>query len=375
MGRIPNAKYEGFRLTYGGADHLALHAHSKSGAVFAVGNVVGVGKESDILAVAPPSTHNSRGEERRGEKRGKRGSGGGEGTQRGLGDGSGNGSGDREEKDVQYALKIHRLGRISFRRIKEKRDYLGKRHSSSSWLHLSRLAALKEYTFMTALYEHGFPVPKPIAHDRHTIVMELIEGFPLRQVAEVPDPQGLYGELMEMVLRLARYGLIHGDFNEFNVLVREDAVDSGEEGGLEREVEKLALDEGKGNRSTIKLTPILIDFPQMVSMNHPDAKSYFERDVACIKRYFSRRFGFTSDEPGPFYEDALETVGRGGAKMLDIEASASGFSKKMAKELEAYLKETGGDSEPGGEAAEGGNELEDDDEGELDSELDEELEQ
>lgn len=40
------------------------------------------------------------------------------------------------------ALKLHRLGRTSFRAVKSKRDYLGKR-SSFSWLYLSRLAALK----------------------------------------------------------------------------------------------------------------------------------------------------------------------------------------------------------------------------------------
>jgi len=41
-----------------------------------------------------------------------------------------------------FALKLHRLGRTSFRAVKSKRDYLGKR-SSFSWLYLSRLAALK----------------------------------------------------------------------------------------------------------------------------------------------------------------------------------------------------------------------------------------
>jgi RIO kinase 2 len=40
------------------------------------------------------------------------------------------------------ALKLHRLGRTSFRAVKAKRDYLGSR-SSFSWLYLSRLAALK----------------------------------------------------------------------------------------------------------------------------------------------------------------------------------------------------------------------------------------
>lgn len=40
-----------------------------------------------------------------------------------------------------------RLGRISFRAIKEKRDYLGKR-KSGSWMFMSRLAAQKEFAFM-----------------------------------------------------------------------------------------------------------------------------------------------------------------------------------------------------------------------------------
>lgn len=42
------------------------------------------------------------------------------------------------------ALKLHRLGRTSFRAVKNKRDYLRNSSSASfSWLYLSRLAALK----------------------------------------------------------------------------------------------------------------------------------------------------------------------------------------------------------------------------------------
>lgn len=39
------------------------------------------------------------------------------------------------------------LGRVSFRAIKEKRDYMGKR-KSASWMYMSRLAAQKEWAFM-----------------------------------------------------------------------------------------------------------------------------------------------------------------------------------------------------------------------------------
>ena len=40
-----------------------------------------------------------------------------------------------------------RLGRISFRTVKQNRDYLRGR-KSASWMYLSRLAAEKEFQFM-----------------------------------------------------------------------------------------------------------------------------------------------------------------------------------------------------------------------------------
>lgn len=46
-----------------------------------------------------------------------------------------------------FMFKYIRLGRVSFRAIKAKRDYLQKR-KSASWIYMSRLAAMKEYAFM-----------------------------------------------------------------------------------------------------------------------------------------------------------------------------------------------------------------------------------
>ena len=50
-----------------------------------------------------------------------------------------------EDNDTHFHPS--RLGRISFRAIKDKRDYLGKR-KSASWMYMSRLAAQKEWAFM-----------------------------------------------------------------------------------------------------------------------------------------------------------------------------------------------------------------------------------
>jgi RIO kinase 2 len=202
-------------------------------------------------------------------------------------------------------------------------------------MYMSRLAALKEYAFMKALYEHDFPVPMPLAQSRHTLVMSLIDAFPLRQISKVPDPPSLYADLISLILRLTKYGLIHGDFNEFNILIIENRA----EPKAERQ------DADPESATDITLTPILIDFPQMVSIDHPDAEMYFNRDVSCIKRFFERRFQFTSSEPGPFLSDARKQIGKDGKRRLDVEVEASGFSRKMAKELEAYMKEVGVDGD------------------------------
>ncbi len=234
---------------------------------------------------------------------------------------------------TQFILKIHRLGRISFRSIKNNRDYL-KHRSSASWMYMSRLSALKEFAFMRVLRENGFRVPEPVAQSRHTVVMELIDAFPLRQIQEVPNPAGLYAELIDIVLRLASFGLIHGDFNEFNVLIREDEIPAVETSGDP----KTGIPNSKPG---ITLTPVIIDFPQMVSIDHANAEMYFDRDINCVKRFFERRFNFVSDEPGPFFADAKKLAGGPESKRLDIEVEASGFSKKMAKELEKYMQEVG----------------------------------
>lgn len=277
IARVKEAKYDGYRLTYGGLDYLALHTHSARKDIYSVGTRIGVGKESDIMIVA-------------------------------------------DNQGTQKVLKIHRLGRISFRTVKSNRDYL-KNRASGSWMYLSRLAAMKEFAFMKALLAEGFPVPEPIAQSRHTILMALIDAFPLRQISAVPDPAKLYGELISLILRLAKHGLIHGDFNEFNILIKEIKVttESGEE--------------------ALTLEPVIIDFPQMVSMEHQNAEMYFDRDVECIKRFFSRRFHFTSTEPGPFFKDAKRAMKKAGLTRLDATVEASGFTKKMVKDLEAAIRE------------------------------------
>uniref|UniRef100_A0A914LWI7 Serine/threonine-protein kinase RIO2 n=1 Tax=Meloidogyne incognita TaxID=6306 RepID=A0A914LWI7_MELIC len=245
-------RYDGFRLTTLGYDFLALRALRAREVVGSIGNQIGVGKEADVYVGANPLLED-------------------------------------------LVLKFHRLGRTSFRKLKEKRDYHRKRHFCS-WLYLSRLAAFKEFAFLKALYSHNFPVPKPIDISRHTVVMELIVGPTLSNVAQVDDPALLFEKLMNLIERLASYGLIHCDFNEFNIMLREDG------------------------------SPVLIDFPQMVSVYHPNAEFYFNRDVNCVRTFFARKFHFDAKE-WPEFKDVEKCYD------LDVELEASGFTKQMRLDL------------------------------------------
>ncbi|KAJ6420370.1 hypothetical protein OIU84_027837 [Salix udensis] len=217
-----SSKYDGFRLTYLGYDFLAIKTLVNRGVISSVGRKLGTGKESDIYEVA-------------------------------------------SEDGTVLAMKLHRLGRVSFRAVKTKRDYL--RHRSSyNWLYLSRLAALKEFAFMKALEEHEFPVPKAVDCNRHCVIMSLVQGYPLVQVKELQNPETIFETVLGVIVRMAEHGLIHCDFNEFNIMIDDD--------------EKVTV----------------IDFPQMVSVSHRNAQMYFDRDVECIFKFFQKRFNLSFQE-------------------------------------------------------------------------------
>lgn len=258
--RRKSANNEGYRLTNLGYDYLALKALSARDIIHSVGNQIGVGKESDVYIVA-------------------------------------------NENDEQMILKLHRLGRTCFRQLKNKRDYL-KHRQGFSWLYLARLAAMKEFAFMKTLFDHGFPVPKPVDFNRHCVVMELVNGYPLCSVKNIVNVGKAYDDLMSIIVRLASYGLIHCDFNEFNLMIS---------------------DEG---------TITMIDFPQMVSISHLNAQFYFDRDVQCIRDFFKRRFDFDSDV-FPQFSDIKRL------HSLDNDVRASGFSKELENEFEQISEKIG----------------------------------
>ncbi|EDS29626.1 serine/threonine-protein kinase rio2 [Culex quinquefasciatus] len=230
-----------------GYDYLALKSLTLRGSVAGFGNQIGVGKESNIYTVG-------------------------------------------DEEGNPLCLKLHRLGRVCFRNVKEKRDYHGKRHKMS-WLYLSRISATREY---------GDAVPRPVDFNRHCVIMELVDGYPLTNVAEVGNVEQLYDDLINLIVRLGNCGVIHEDFNEFNVMITEEDQ-----------------------------RPILIDFPQMVSTPHPNAEMYFDRDVQGVRDLFRKKFGYESEEHPKFSnlerEDELDR---------EVLCSGYGFTQEMEEDLQ-----------------------------------------
>lgn len=312
--------YDGYRLTTSGFDILALWHLKQRGIIAALGDQIGVGKESDVYIAASP-------------------------------------------EGKQLVLKFHRLGRTSFRDVKKKRDYFqinsvksgktGKygtvyshKDQPNSWLFLSRISALKEYTFMKALYDVGYPTPRPIAHSRHVCAMGLIRGSPLYQIhrnrVTADQAESIFAQAMDICKQLARNGLVHCDLNEFNLIVdlsggaqsAADADGEGEDAGDfyvrhsgsnatvatytkgqltvpygERRNGKLV--DGTGEVVTeappepreylengVDAKPIvtLIDFPQMVSVRHPNAEELWRRDIECLKRFFTMKLRINFNE-------------------------------------------------------------------------------
>ena len=53
---------------------------------------------------------------------------------------------------------------------------------------------------MQALHDKDFPVPEPIDHNRHAIVMSRVQGYPMTSVNEMAHPKTVYTDLVTLVI-------------------------------------------------------------------------------------------------------------------------------------------------------------------------------
>ena len=379
--------YDGYRLTNSGYDVLALHDLKCRGIIGGIGDRIGTGKESDVyLAVTPRNTQVVLKFHRLGRT---------------------------SFRDVKKKRDYFMVNALS----KNKRGGATYRTLPNSWLFLSRTSALKEHAFMRALHDAGYPTPRPVGHSRHVVAMGLVRGVPLYQLhtnrVSAEQARSVCEQSAALAGRLARHGLVHCDLNEFNLMVdlsgvqariasgvggggddgttldgtaagggqeddatehyvRHSGLPSRHRGALSSHgpLQKHTVIDGTGEVVTEeppepeelldngepKPIVTLIDFPQMVSTRHPNARELYERDVECLRRFFVGKMRcYVEGEDGiggglmPTWEELVAgDDGGGGGRgfpgdgpddvtlvsraqhRLDEELKASGYSREDA---------------------------------------------
>jgi len=137
--------------------------------------------------------------------------------------------------------------------------------------------ARKEFRNLKRARAAGVRVPEPIDIEKNILVMEFIGASgvpaPLMKEVELEDPEGVFWKLIDYVRRLYQNAeLVHGDLSEYNVMIWEDE-------------------------------PVLFDLSQAVTLDHPMAEYFLQRDLRNLLRYFSK-LGL----PVPSLEEVLKLV-------------------------------------------------------------------
>ncbi len=120
--------------------------------------------------------------------------------------------------------------------------------------------ASKEFKNLQLAKEAGLAVPTPIYVEKNVLLMEFIgkNGVPAPHLREVPlqAASSWYDKIVEMVKDLYdKAKLVHGDLSEYNILVPDGY-------------------------------PMLIDFAQAVTIEHPEAREFLSRDIDNLNNYF-----------------------------------------------------------------------------------------
>ena len=166
-------------------------------------------------------------------------------------------------ENPEVAVKVYRINTSSFR---DMRDYLEgdprfegigseKGEVVKAWVR-------KEYSNLGRAREAGVRVPIPVAVERNVLIMEYIgtetgRAKRLNEV-EIENPETAFEVVREYMRRLYGAGLIHGDLSEYNVVFHEGQL-------------------------------VVIDLGQAVTVHHPNADDFLERDCENVAAFFQRQ--------------------------------------------------------------------------------------
>jgi len=219
---------QGFALTREGVEAMALKDYVKKDLIFALGAIIAKGKESDVYEALT-------------------------------------------EEGAVYALKLYKIGRVSFTSVRKKR--VRENAEFRSWMTANYDAARREYHALRKLEGLSPTFPRAVAYSRSTVLLEELSGVRLSQRPYLENPQRALTTVLGAV-RTAYLGagLVNADLSEYNILTDGAAV-------------------------------WLIDWPQAVEASHPNSSELLGHDIRAITTFFRKAYGLTV---GP--EKALEYV-------------------------------------------------------------------
>jgi len=166
-----------------------------------------------------------------------------------------------DDRDV--AVKIYRINASNFQ---EMRAYLegdprfegigsDKKKVVLAW-------TKKEFANLRRARSAGVRVPEPIAVERNVLVMELVGLVEerARRLAEVnvENPETAFEVVREYMRRLYGAGLVHGDLSEYNLIIHDGEL-------------------------------VVIDLGQAVTVHHPNADDFLDRDCRNVAAFFTRQ--------------------------------------------------------------------------------------
>jgi len=167
------------------------------------------------------------------------------------------------DDDRDVAVKIYRINASNFQ---EMRAYLegdprfegigsDKKKVVLAW-------TKKEFANLRRARTAGVRVPEPIAVERNVLVMELVGLVEdrARRLAEVnvENPETAFEVVREYMRRLYGAGLVHGDLSEYNLIIHDGEL-------------------------------VVIDMGQAVTVHHPNAEDFLQRDCRNVAAFFTRQ--------------------------------------------------------------------------------------
>src|SRR3989344_7082297 len=161
--------------------------------------------------------------------------------------------------DERVIVKIYRLQTCDFNRMYDYIKYDPRyQHLKKRRREIIFAWAQRECRNLLKAREIGINVPKPIAIKFNILVMELI-GEPAPKLKDMPpkNPKEFFGEIIKMMKKLYKNGLVHADLSHFNILNHNE-------------------------------TPYIIDWSQCTQSENPRAEEYLKRDIRNICNFFSR---------------------------------------------------------------------------------------